>query len=301
MPRKVNVVTTSFNTDCIRGSTMEEVMEKAVDIIDSCGGLQADLICLPEVFLKSGCTIMDGDYISMTSSAYNMLSEKAAAYHTYIVAGAHQTIEGRKFNVAWLFGRDGSLVGTYCKHHPTADEVLTSGVKPGQSIPVFQTDFGKVGLMICFDINWPDTWKFLADNGAEMVIWLSAYDGGFPLRMYAYLHSYYVISSVRTYSSRIIDITGEELASCSKWSDWAHEVIDLDKGLFHIDLQYYKIYAIQAALGNRVRVRSFSEENIFTLESFDPEWPMQRIIREFGLETCKDYLKQCENVQRENR
>ena len=50
---------------------------------------------------------------------------------------------------------------------------------------VVETDFGRMGLAICYDIGWPDLWAQLAEQGAELVVWPSAYGGGLPLQAYA--------------------------------------------------------------------------------------------------------------------
>jgi len=95
--------------------------------------------------------------------------------------------------------------------------VFEGGTAPGGRLSdgaalTFDLDFGRIGIQICFDAGFPETWQALADQGARIVFWPSAYNGGFPLRVYAYLHHYYVVSSVRTDKSRIIDPCGTILA-----------------------------------------------------------------------------------------
>lgn len=95
---------------------------------------------------------------------------------------------------------------------------MVKHVMPGKELPVFDTDFGRIGIQICFDIGWRDGWKELADKGAQLVIWTSAYDGGNLLHTYAAHNMYYVVSSVRTdhahtsQVSRCAKIEGKELA-----------------------------------------------------------------------------------------
>ena len=76
---------------------------------------------------------------------------------------------------------------------------------------VFDLDIGRIGVLICFDIQWPKEWATLGEMGAEIVFWPSAYDGGFPLQARAWDHHYYVVSAVKSTRARIIDITGEIL------------------------------------------------------------------------------------------
>jgi hypothetical protein len=166
---------------------------------------------------------------------------------------------------------------------------------------VFDTDFGRIGVAICFDIGWPEHWAALAGQGARLIVWPSAYDGGFPLQMYAWTHFCYIVSSVWGYHSKVIDVTGRVLTSTSRWSRLALQRVDLEKEVFHIDDQVQKLAQVQARLGAGVTVEAFSEENVFTVESHDPAWPLARIKQEFRLENFRDYHARATRVQEEHR
>ena len=284
--RKCNLVTLCL-PEVPGDTTPEHNMERAIKLLDAVKSLQPDLVVLPEVFQKISVNlpINDGD---LTNACRTMLGEKARELNSYIVLGLHEIIDGKKCNVAWLLGRDGNLAGRYIKHRPT-DYEMEKGVCAGTDIPVFETDFGRLGILICFDIDWSEPWQELADKGAEIVAWISAYDGGYPLNAYAAIHKYYVASSVRAFTSKIIDITGKELESSTRWANWAYKKISLDKTMFHIDSQFHKLAGMVAVLGNKIRLETYDAEGRFTIESNDPEWPVERIKKEFGLETFKEY------------
>ncbi|RTE10670.1 carbon-nitrogen hydrolase family protein [Paenibacillus whitsoniae] len=301
MPRKVNVITTCFQEESIMGSLPEDNLQKAVNMLDAFTDLQPDLICFPEVFLKSGSTDRKEVSDEITQQTYRALSAQAKRLNSYIIASVHEWIDGKKYVAAWVFDRGGQLAGKYLKHHPTDYEMKEDGVTPGSEVPVFDTDFGRIGIAICFDIGYPEIWRTLKAKGAELVAWLSAYDGGFPLEAHAWMNAYYVISSVRTDHAKVIDKTGKVLASTSKWGGWAARTIDLEKQIFHIDHQYGKLLDIQSRLGSKVSIESFSQENVFTLESNDQAWPMARIQEEFQLETNRDYHMRAEQAQKDKR
>ena len=69
------------------------------------------------------------------------------------------------YNTAVLIDRDGLLVGKYRKVNLPYDE-FEDGITPGSDYPVFQTDFGKVGMMICWDSQFPDAARALAGGAA---------------------------------------------------------------------------------------------------------------------------------------
>ena len=66
--------------------------------------------------------------------------------------------------------------------HLTPIGHLTPPVQVGREVPVYQADFGRVGMAICFDVNFPAVWQRLADAGAELVLWPSAYSAGSSLQ-----------------------------------------------------------------------------------------------------------------------
>jgi len=273
----------------------EKNLERAVALLDSFPSLKPDLVCLPENFLEISVNV-DKDYQKLAAMCFPVLSEKARMLGSYLVAGVHEVIDGKTYTVAWLFDREGELAGRYCKHYPVDYEMIHKGVCPGDDVPVFETDFGKLGILICFDIDYPRIWTEMGRKGAEIVAWISAYDGGYPLNAYAAINDYYVVSSVRAYHSRIIDKSGRALAMSSRWANWAQRRIGMDKTLFHVDGQIGKLARVQKELGDKIALETFDEEGRFTIESNDPGWPMERIIREFALETFKAYHERTESM-----
>jgi len=77
------------------------------------------------------------------------------------VAGLYERAGARIYNTAVLIGRDGSLAGRYRKMS-LPDEEIEGGITPGSETPVFDTDFGRVGLMICWDSSYPEVARALA-------------------------------------------------------------------------------------------------------------------------------------------
>jgi predicted amidohydrolase len=95
-------------------------------------------------------------------------------------------------------------MGEYHKIHLTEGEI-SMGLTPGSlSPPVFHTDFGIIGVQICFDLLWDDGWKKLKDKGAEIVFLPSAFAGGQMVNAKAWQHKYVVVSSTRKHTSKFV-------------------------------------------------------------------------------------------------
>jgi beta-ureidopropionase len=304
MGRKAIIASFAMNQRFLHGKTEQEMADIAMERIDSIKGCHPDLICLPEIFLDTGSDRHNESWAEISGQTVERLRNKAREMQCYIIASLYEpskVYDGLRYNCALLIDRQGEIVGKYRKQHTVVEESVNSCVIPGQDCPVFDTDFGRIGILICFDIGWRDAWKEMADKGAQMVVWLSAYDGGNLLNTYAAHNMYYVVSSVRTDHARIIDLTGRTIEMSSGWNGLCMATVDLETTLFHIDRQWQKIDEIRAKLGNKVTIRSYSEENVFTIESNDPDWPMDRICKEFGLMNYKEYHEEATKLQNEWR
>ena len=300
MGKKVMVASFGLNEDFLQGKTQEDIVPVAVKKIESVRGYRPDLIVLPEAFLKIGGDRLNPRWREITRTMLDELKRLAREMRCYIAAPLYEPYPGSdalRYNTTYFLDRAGEVIGKYRKVHTVYEESTVSMVVPGGDYPVFDADFGRIGFQTCFDIGWREGWKTLADKGARLVVWTAAYDGGNLLNTYAAYNMYYVVSSVRTDHAQIIDLTGRTIAEGARWNGLAMAAIDLETELYHIDRQYQKIDTIREALGDRVTIRVYSEENVFTVESNDPDWPIPRIEREFGLMNYRDYHAEATRLQ----
>jgi predicted amidohydrolase len=136
------------------------------EVLDAAGPAKADLVLLTEY--------MHGGFLPepVPGPSSQLMAEKARQYGMYVAGGIVRQDEksGLLFNTALLFDRQGNLVGQYDKFHPYSPEVNDEGITPGSAVPVFPTDFGKVGIMICYDSWFTDVAQLLALKGAEIIL-----------------------------------------------------------------------------------------------------------------------------------
>ena len=165
----------------------------------------------------------------------NAMSALARKHRTYIACPIDRKAGDRRLNSAVLIDRDGRVVFVYDKVYPYWSEFdHAKKVNIGTKAPVYHADFGRVGFAICFDVNFPEVWKSLADKGAELVVWPSAYSAGTTLQAHALNHHYYIVTSTLSRDAIAYDITGEELLNQkSQDINVARVTLDLDRGIFH--------------------------------------------------------------------
>jgi predicted amidohydrolase len=281
----VRVVTVS-QADLRRSDNLlEETMER----LDRAAAFRPDIAALPEVFVDTPPEAVPGPVTKR-------LAEWARRHGSYVVFGIKTTAGGRVFNSAMLLDRDGKVLGQYDKLHPTEGE-LQKGIHPGQKPPrVFETDFGKIGIQICFDVNWWDEWKKLKEQGAQIVFFPAAYPAARQLSAIALMNQFFIVSSTQSRLSRIYDITGEVLSVSGQFQPWAGAALPVGKRLFEIDFHTRKARDIQSKYGERVEIRWYHEDDWFTLASRDPALTVEDLMVEYGLTPLDAYRQRAKKA-----
>lgn len=191
-------------------------VEQFCRIAEQHSGERPDIVCLPEGITVVGTGKSYADVCeAVPGPTTTRLGELARVLHSYVVGGLYERVGNVIYNTAVLIGRDGKLVGTYRKTHLPREEV-EGGLTPGDSYPVFETDFGKVGLMICWDVQFPEPARALALKGAEVIL-LPIWGGNEVLAKARAIENHiFLISSSYDMKTFIVNPAGEVLAEASK-------------------------------------------------------------------------------------
>lgn len=158
--------------------TKKQTFTRVEGIID---GLEndTDLIILPEMWstgffsfetYHSESETLEGELVSI-------LAAKAKEKNAYIYTGTFvEKDNGKYYNACVLLDRKGEIVGHYRKIHlfgyGSAESKLLSA---GEKVEVVDTDFGKVGMSICYDLRFPELYRKMVDKGAEVIISCAAW------------------------------------------------------------------------------------------------------------------------------
>ena len=268
--RAVHVATVSQDR-LDRGSSVT-LVEETLERLDRAAYREPDIVCLPETFSGYEAEPAPGPITER-------LSGWARGRSCYVICPMRTEVAGRTFNSAIILDRRGEMVGRYDKIHLTEGE-LAGGVAPGEADPpVFQTDFGTIGVQICFDVNWPESWRRLKEKGAEIVFYPSAFPAHRQLSSLAWRNEFHIVSATKTRASRVYNITGEVIAQSGYFQPWADAALHLDKRLFEIDYNTDKVRKLQQKYGGRALVLS-----------------VEGLMEEFGLVPLRTYLARCEKA-----
>lgn len=153
------------------GETPDEKRRQFAPFIAHAADQDADLVVLPETLTYYGT---GGSYADVAEPIPGPSTEYfgrlARQHDLYIVAGLIEREAHLIYNVAVLLAPDGSVGGKYRKVTLPRGEI-EGGIAPGDEYPVFDTRFGKLGMMVCYDGFFPEVARQLTNRGAEVIAW----------------------------------------------------------------------------------------------------------------------------------
>ncbi|MFH1070127.1 MAG: carbon-nitrogen hydrolase family protein [Candidatus Glassbacteria bacterium] len=140
--------------------------------LEEAGRNHCDIVCIGEGINLAGVGKPGVKYPDIAEPipgpTTEMLGEVARKYGMYIVGAMGERDGHAVYNTAVLIDRQGRVAGKYHKVYLPREEI-EAGCTPGNSYPVFDTDFGRIGMMICWDLQYVDPARSLAVQGAEIV------------------------------------------------------------------------------------------------------------------------------------
>lgn len=152
-------------------------IQKSLDWMNEAGKEKVDLVCTVEDFAtmamnKPAGKINPGLFKEIVVKTSAEIEDKVAViaknHNMLIAANFYKCDDDKIYNTTSLFGRDGKIIGKYRKVHlPIGERWVAS---PGSEYPVFETDIGRIGFSICYDIAFPEVFRCLALNGADIIV-----------------------------------------------------------------------------------------------------------------------------------
>jgi beta-ureidopropionase len=294
--------------DGTRESRVKRVLARMGEI----AGLHPDVVCLPELFdtiwvaeKKPLHEVAEDEKVP--GPVTRKIAEFAKKHHCYVVCPVYTWSEGHYYNSSLLIDREGKIAGVYHKIHPVKSEIITNdentdgGVTPGAlDQPVIETDFGRVGMQICYDANWSDGWDNLKKKGAEIVLFSSAFPGGRILNYYAWKNGYYILSSTGG-DARVIDISGNDLDSSSTFVRYAWASVNLLKVNAPTWPTRDRLPELFSKYGNRLEIKVWDTTDIITIESRDPRLKVTDVLTEFDIRSNDELIYATEETQNKYR
>lgn len=175
---------------------LEDLYVQIEYFVDALAGYNADFALFPEFFTGPLLANFNQEYpaeamrhlAEYTPEIRDKFRELAVAYNINIIAGSMPVYEEQKlYNVSYLCRRDGSIDDQY-KLHVTPDEKAYWGLSGGDKLKVFDTDSGRIGILVCYDVEFPELPRILAEQGLQILMvpfWTDTKNGYLRVRLCA--------------------------------------------------------------------------------------------------------------------
>ena len=250
MSRKVKITTVQPPAPT-QHSTPDSVQNRAMEMLEQAVSNDgSDIICLPEYM---NCLACNPDQLgeragNAANKLLGQIANLAARRKCYIIAPLLIEEEGVRRNRAHLIDRKGNVAGCFDKVHLTHIERDEWKITPGDKWPVFNCDFGRIGIMICYDGCFVEPPRIYSLKGADIVFWPSLQRSftetelDLQTRAHAYFNYLTIVrSSYGTDPSQpwqrgamvglscVAAPDGSILANTGRWAGWASTVVDLTK------------------------------------------------------------------------
>ena len=158
--------------------TIDDLFEQVEFFVDAVSGYQSDFVLFPEYFNAPLMARFNDDseaeairgLAQYTTEIRDRFVKLAISYNINIITGSMPQVkeDGRLYNVGFLCRRDGSYE-SYEKIHVTPDEIKSWGLCGGSKIQTFETDCARIGIVICYDVEFPELSRLMAEDGMQIL------------------------------------------------------------------------------------------------------------------------------------
>ena len=263
--------------------------------------LAPDLIVLPEACDRPNSFSLEKRleyYEYRGDKVRDHLLELALKHHCNIAYSAARLLpDGSYRNSTQFLSRSGKIDGVYDKNHLVPSENTEAGILYGSEAPIIETDFGRVGGVICFDIHYDELREKYMKSRPELLVFSSNHHGGLLQPYWAYCTQAYFIGAVPVEHGycTILNPVGKLLAESTYRSPYlAFADVDLDYRVMHWDENWPKLLEAQRKYGRELHIcEPDGHLGLLMLTYSGDKVTLDEIMTEFGLETWDSYYNRC--------
>ena len=256
---------------------------------------EPDLIVVPEACDRPRGLSPDGlkqYFLVRKNQVRDYFADVARQNHCYVVYSAKRAVsDGTWRNSSVMIDRQGKVIGTYNKNHPTIGE-NNNGILSGRHAPVIECDFGRVVFAICFDLNFDEIRLKYVEARPDLIVFSSMYHGGMMQAYWAYSCRSHFVGAIagRATPSEIRNPLGQVLASNTNYFDFAVCTVNLDCALVHLDENWGRLRAMNQKYGSKVKITDPGRLGSVLIASEHDTISIEEMIDEFDIERLDDYF-----------
>jgi predicted amidohydrolase len=287
----VNVASVQFQCEALRGGAgaHEAVLRNTREVLDSLRGYGLDLVVFCEGVEAVGQTMAQAESVDEPGPFLRAYAEFAAAERCHVAGSVKLREGGRVYNSIVYIGPDGGIIGAYYKTFLTRSE-LEEGVTPGRGAMVFDTAIGRLGGIICFDLNFPQLRAQYKALKPDVLTFASMYHGGLMQEMWAYDCRSFFVSALYFMGCGVLDPFGRPLRVTDCYTKIARAAINLDRAMVHLDYNREKFPDIEKKYLGEVVVDIPPNIGSALIYSLTDKRSAMDVVKEFELTLLDDYM-----------
>lgn len=266
-------------------------------------GRGLDLAVLPECAVTGEANLQSRlRAVPLKGEFGSRFSEKAREHGCYVVAPTYLEEPGGKVsNAAVLFDRKGEVRGIYRKVHLVVSPQgrdFENGCTAGAEVPVFECDFGKLGIQICYDIEFDYGWNELARQGAELIVFPTQSPQTSHPACRAMHNRCYIVSSTWRSNATVFEPTGKIAAQILPPARTLVHEMDLSYAILPWHPLLKKGEALRSKYGDKVGFRYYEDEDCGIFWSNDPHVSVLEMAKSIGVPEAEVLLERVRGVYR---
>lgn len=299
MGRKVKIAATcrrcgKLDERTAADKTDEFVIAYIEQVLHGVRAKYPDLIVFPEM-----CDLPEGwemeTYLSYIlvrrETVLAHIRNKARELHAWI---AYSTVrkhaDGTLRNSCILIDRTGSIAFIYDKTYLTLGE-LEHGVCSGDGARVFACELGRIGFVLCFDLNYLELAGEYKKMQTDILLFPALFHGGVQQQIWAFTARAYFVGACGGCKASVVSPGGEILETSTDYFSEFVYAVNLDYALVHLDFNWEKLEAIEERYATDVTIHDPGGLGAVLLTSEKSNLSMKKILEEFAVETLDEYLQ----------
>jgi Carbon-nitrogen hydrolase len=292
MSKFINVAAVHFEINAERGApdAQQKVLEKFKTATDCLDGTGVGLLLTCEGMEAIGQTIDQAESSKNPGPIYNAYRDFAMRNKCTVAGSIKLEDDGRIYNALAFIGPGGEFLGDYRKTYLTTREV-DMGISPGAGATVVDTPAGRIGGVICFDLNYDELRDGYHDLKPDILAFSSMFHGDHLQRNWAYQCRSFLASACKDSSSDIVDPLGRVVAAVNYHGRIVRSKINLDRFVMHQDENVDSFSDIQRKYKDEIRIDYNPILGVAVLYSESSKRSADIIAHEFGLVSLDDYLQ----------
>lgn len=257
-----------------------------------------DLIVLPEAVDRPDVANLDPDwqrayFEHRGTRIQDWFAERARELGCHIAYSSQlPTDQGALRNSTVLLSPAGDMLSRYDKAYLVVEENTDLGLEYGDKACVVDTTIGRVGAIICFDLNFTDLLEEYRHQHPKLMVFSSEYHGGLMQNYWAYQLRSYLAASIRPPApSAVVSPLGETIGTSTNYFDHVTQRIDLDYEVVHLDSLFPKLAEVKRRYGPELQIHDPGRLGSVLVTSTSVDFSAHEVLAEMDIEDLDTYLQ----------